>query len=60
MIDFLEHISQQNEPIESTSSDELLDLISKLDAFLRVMAVVMMVEAELVRIALSGVCAHPF
>ena len=48
-----------NEPIESASPDELLDLVSELDAFLRVVAVVAMVEAELVGIALLGVCAHP-
>ena len=48
-----------NEPIESTSLDELLDLISELDAFLRVVAMVAMVETELVGVALPGVCAHP-
>ena len=48
-----------NEPVEPTSSDELLDLISKLDAFLRVVTVVTMVEAELVGIALPEVRAHP-
>ena len=48
-----------NEPVESTSLDELLDLISELDAFLRVVAVVAVVETELVGVVLSGVCAHP-
>ena len=48
-----------NEPIESTSPDELLDLVSEQDAFLHVVAVVAMVEAELIGIALLGVCAHP-
>ena len=49
-----------NKPVEPTSSDELLDLISELNAFLHVVAVVMMVDAELIRIALPGVHAHPF
>ena len=48
-----------DESVESTSPNELLDLVLELDAFLRVVAVVAMVEAELVRIALPGVCAHP-
>ena len=49
-----------NEPVEPTSSDELLDLVSELNVFLCIMAVVSMVEAELVRIALPGMCAYPF
>ena len=46
-----------DESVESTSPNELLDLVLELDAFLRVVAVV--VEAELVGVALSEVCAHP-
>ena len=53
-------MSASNESIELTSSDELLDLISKLNALLRIVAVVTMIEAELVRIALPEVCVHPF
>ena len=48
-----------DESVESTSPSELLDLILELDAFLRVMTVVAAVEAELVGVALPGVCAHP-
>ena len=48
-----------NESIESTSPDELLDLISELDAFFCVMAVVAMVEIELIGVVLFGVYAHP-
>ena len=48
-----------NESVEPISSDELLDLISELDAFLRFVTMVTMVEAELVRIALLRVRAHP-
>ena len=48
-----------DESVESTSPNELLDLILELDAFLRVVAVVTVVEAELVGVALFGVCAHP-
>ena len=48
-----------DKPVESTSLDELLDLIPELDAFLCVVAVVAVVEAELVGVALPGVCAHP-
>ena len=51
--------SASNEPVESTSPDELLDLISEPDAFLRVVAVVAVVEIELVGVVLPGVCAHP-
>ena len=49
-----------DESIEPTSSDELLDLVSELNTLLRVMVVVMMIEAELVRVVLPGVCAHLF
>ena len=48
-----------DEPVESSSPDELLDLVSEPDAFLRVVAVVAVVEVELVGVALPGVCAHP-
>ena len=46
--------------MEPTPSDELLDLVSELNPLLRVVAVVTMIEAELVRIALLGVYVHPF
>ena len=52
--------SVSNEPVELISSDELLDLIPELNALLCIVVVVTMVEAELVRIALPRVCAHPF
>ena len=48
-----------DEPVESTSPNELLDLISELDAFLHVVAVVAVVETEPIGVALPGVCAHP-
>ena len=48
-----------DESVESTSPDELLDLVLELDAFFDVMAVVAVVEAELVGVALPGMCAHP-
>ena len=48
-----------DESVESTPPNELLDLVLELDAFLRVVAVVAVVEAELVGIALPGVCVHP-
>ena len=48
-----------NKSVESTSSDELLDLISELDAFLRVVAMVAVVKTELVGVALFEMCAHP-
>ena len=46
--------------VEPTSSDELLDLISELNALLHIVAMVTMIKAELVRIAFSEVCAYPF
>ena len=49
-----------NELVELTSSDELLDLISELNTLLRVVAVVTMIEAELIRVAFFGVCVHLF
>ena len=45
--------------VEPISSDELLDLISELNALLHVVAVVMMIEAEFVRITFFEVRAHP-
>ena len=48
-----------DESVKSTSPNELLDLVLELDAFLCVVAVVAVVEAELVGVALLGVCAHP-
>ena len=48
-----------DESVESTSPNELLDLVLELDAFLRVVAVIAVVEAELVGVVLLGVCAHP-
>ena len=48
-----------DESVESTSSNELLDLVLELDAFFNVVAVVAVVEAELVGVALFGMCAHP-
>ena len=47
-----------DESVESASPNELLDLVLELDAFLRVVAVVAVVEAELVGVALPEVCAH--
>ena len=52
--------STSNESVELTSPDELLDLVSELNALLRVVAMVTMVKTEFVRVALPGVCAHPF
>ena len=43
-----------NESVESNSPDELLDLISELDAFLCVMAVVAMVETDLLGLHFPG------
>ena len=48
-----------DESVEPTSPDELLDLVLELDALFGVVAVVAVVEAELVGVALPGVCAHP-
>ena len=42
-----------DESVESTSPNELLDLVLELDAFLRVVAVVAVVEAELVGVRFS-------
>ena len=44
-----------DESVEPTPPDELLYFVSELNAFLRVMAVVMMIEAEFVWVALPGV-----
>ena len=43
-----------DEPVESTSPNELLDLVLELDAFLYVVVVVTVVEAEFVGVALPG------
>ena len=48
-----------DEPVESTLPNELHDLVPELDAFFCVVAVVAVVETELIGVALLEVCAYP-